>query len=166
MASGRLPGFFPLKHLCAHLHLGQLCQHNKTIQLCTNNNSGPTLAKNQFVHAVYFVCTKVHCAQWCNVLQFSAVTKRDCSLMRQSVICLQCNFQCNSSVQCCGAQCSGHGTGLLSPKQSGMDRPSASACFKSKAKQDTQTKTKKTNDPTNVDDAKLPSEEWYLTNCH
>ena len=37
-------------------------------------------------------------------------------------------------------QWSGHGTGLLSPKQSGMDRPSASACLKGKAGKDKETK--------------------------
>ena len=58
--------------------------------------------------------------------------------MRQSAI-FQCNpLQCNVNVQC-----SEHGTGLLSPKQSGMDRPSTSACLKGKAAKDKQ-KQKKT----------------------
>ena len=60
-----------------------------------------------------------------------------CSVYFICALCL-----CAVCTECgavdCSAVHSGHGTGLLSPKQSGMDRPSASECLKGEAAQDKQ----------------------------
>ena len=64
----------------------------------------------------------------------------------------------------CSAVHSGHGTGLLSPKQSGMDRPSASECLKGEAAQDKQKqKTRGGYETVGALDLEL---RIYRTFCH
>ena len=104
-----------------HLHLGQRRQHNSAIQ---RRDSSFTWSKMW-----------MHTAAQCGVVNWC-----ERSFVRQSPIFL-CNLAISPSCAVCSVQRSGHGTGLLSPKQSGMDRPSASACLKGKAGKDKETKT-------------------------
>ena len=107
VASGRLPGFFPLKHLCAHLHLGQLSQHNKTIQLCTNNNSGPTLA-NKSVCTCGVLC--LYKSTLCTMVQCAAVLCSDIARLQfDAAECNMSSVQFFSAMLWCTVQWTWHG---------------------------------------------------------
>lgn len=89
-------------------------------------------------------CAHLHWAQLCQsryATQHSGTAlpkKYSLSMLGVLYLCTVLVRRVHCGAVDCSAVHSGHGTGLLSPKQSGMDRPSASECLKGEAAQDKQ----------------------------
>ena len=88
------------------------------------------------------LCSQLSQSRYATLHSAMALSKKY-SLSKRGVLCLDIKMcsclqqKCNLPLVWCAVQ-SGHGTGLLSPKQSGMDRASTIACLEGKAAQDKQ----------------------------